>query len=74
MQGAWNCAVIAELDDTAGFEGNQYYRADAMKLEYFEPSSTTTVEDAAWVWPENKGERRGPCRPPAGRNGRRERS
>jgi hypothetical protein len=75
-QGAWNGTVIAELDDTAVAEGNHYFRADAMKLEHFELTSTTTVENAAWVWPENNGrrrERRGPCRLPAGRSGRRER-
>ena len=76
MQGAWNGTVIAELDDTAVVKGNHYFRADTMELEYFEPSSTTTVE-AAWVWPENTGrsqERRGPCRLPAGRSGPLERS
>jgi len=77
MQGAWSGAVIAELEDTAVIEGNHCFGADAMKLESFEPTSTSTVEDAAWVWPENNArrrERRGPCRLPAGRSGRRERS
>lgn len=60
-----------------GRRGKPLLRADAMKLESFELTSTTTVENAAWVWPENNGgrrERRGPCRLPAGRSGRRERS
>ena len=52
MQGAWSGAVIAELEDTAVIEGNHCFGADAMKLESFEPTSTSTVEDAAWVWPE----------------------
>jgi uncharacterized protein (DUF427 family) len=71
MQGAWNGTVIAG-SDAAVVERNHYVPTDAIKSEHFEPSSTTTVEDAAWSCPENertRQERRRRCRLLAGRRG-----
>jgi uncharacterized protein (DUF427 family) len=39
----WNGVIIAESDDTLVVEGNHYFPPDAIKEEYFEPSSTHTV-------------------------------
>ena len=36
----WNGAVIAESDHCEVVEGNQYFPADAIKQEYFQPSDT----------------------------------
>ena len=49
--------------------GNHHVDADARKLDSFEPSSTMTVEYAAWVWPQETArcrEHQGPCRLQAG--------
>lgn len=43
MKATWNGAVLAESDDTVVVEGNQYFPADSIKTEYFQPSETHTV-------------------------------
>ncbi|MCA8979795.1 MAG: DUF427 domain-containing protein [Planctomycetes bacterium] len=43
MKAIWNGAVIAESDDTVVVEGNHYFPRDAVKDEFLEKSSTTTV-------------------------------
>jgi len=43
MKATWNGAVLAESDDTVVVEGNQYFPADSIKTEYFQPSQTQTV-------------------------------
>ncbi|MEM8804821.1 MAG: DUF427 domain-containing protein [Cyanobacteria bacterium P01_G01_bin.38] len=39
----WNGAVLAESDRCEVVEGNQYFPPDAIKQEYFKPSSTHTT-------------------------------
>jgi uncharacterized protein (DUF427 family) len=39
----WENAVLAESDQWVEVEGNQYFPADSIKKEFFQPSSTTTV-------------------------------
>lgn len=39
----WNGAVIAESDATIVVEGNHYFPANSIKMEYFKPSATHTV-------------------------------
>ena len=43
MKATWNGAVLAESDNTIVVEGNHYFPPDAIKKEYFKPSSTHTV-------------------------------
>ncbi|MGZ3498658.1 MAG: DUF427 domain-containing protein [Vulcanimicrobiaceae bacterium] len=43
MKAVWNGAVVAESDETIVVEGNHYFPPDAVKNEFFEPSSTHTV-------------------------------
>ena len=43
MKATWNGATLAESDDTVVVEGNQYFPADSIKTEYFQPSETHTV-------------------------------
>ena len=43
MRAIWNDTVIAESDDTVVVENNHYFPPDAIKSEYFKPSSTTSV-------------------------------
>lgn len=43
MKAIWNGAVLAESDATVVVEGNQYFPADSIKTEYFQPSQTHTV-------------------------------
>lgn len=43
MKATWNGTVIAESDDTVVVEGNQYFPAESVKWEYFQPSETHTV-------------------------------
>ena len=43
MKAIWNKAVLAESDDTVVVEGNQYFPADSIKTEYFQPSEKHTV-------------------------------
>jgi len=39
----WNGAVLAESDRCEIVEGNQYFPADSLNMEYFKPSSTHTT-------------------------------
>jgi len=39
----WNGTVIAESDATVVVEGNHYFPADAIRTEFFKPSSMHTV-------------------------------
>lgn len=39
----WNEKVLAESDKTVVVEGNHYFPADAIKKEFFQPSSTHTT-------------------------------
>lgn len=39
----WNGAVLAESDRCVVVEGNQYFPADALHSEYFQPSDTHTT-------------------------------
>ncbi len=43
MKATWNGTVLAESGDTVVVEGNQYFPADSVKMEYFQPSDTHTV-------------------------------
>ena len=43
MKAIWNGKVVAESDDTVVVEGNHYFPAEAIKNEYFKPSSTHTL-------------------------------
>jgi len=42
MKALWNGAVLAESDQTIVVEGNHYFPPDAIKTEFFKPSSTHT--------------------------------
>ena len=39
----WEGAVVAESDTTIEVEGNQYFPPDAIRKEYFKPSTRHTV-------------------------------
>ncbi len=39
----WNGAVIAESDDTVIVEGNHYFPADSINVDYFVESETHTT-------------------------------
>ena len=39
----WEGAVLAESADCVIVEGNSYFPAEAVRTEYLEPSTTTTV-------------------------------
>jgi uncharacterized protein (DUF427 family) len=39
----WNGEVIAASDDTVVVEGNHYFPVEAVKRDYLQPSSTTSV-------------------------------
>ena len=43
MRALWNSQVIAESDDTVVVEGNHYFPPEAIREEFFKPSSTTSV-------------------------------
>lgn len=36
----WNGVVLAESDRCEVVDGNQYFPADALNMEYFKPSNT----------------------------------
>jgi uncharacterized protein (DUF427 family) len=40
---SWNGQVLAESDATIVVEGNHYFPPDAIRREFFKPSSTHTV-------------------------------
>ena len=39
----WEGAVLAESEDTVVVEGNHYFPPDAIRREYFQPVSHTTI-------------------------------
>ena len=39
----WNDIVLAESDRCEVVDGNQYFPADSLNMEYFKPSSTHTT-------------------------------
>jgi uncharacterized protein (DUF427 family) len=39
----WNGVVIAETDKFETVEGNVYFPPESVKMEYFKPSTTTSV-------------------------------
>lgn len=39
----WNGAVLAESGDTIVIEGNHYFPANSVNMEFFKPSATHTV-------------------------------
>ena len=39
----WNGAVLAESDTTVSVEGNHYFPAEALNMDYFKPSAQTSV-------------------------------
>ena len=43
MKASWNNQIIAESEDTVIVDGNHYFPPEALKREYFAPSSKTTV-------------------------------
>ena len=43
MKAIWNGQILAESDRTEIVEGNHYFPADALRQEYFRPSSNHTV-------------------------------
>lgn len=43
MKAVWNNTTIAESDETIEVEGNQYFPAESIRKEYFQPSETHTV-------------------------------
>ncbi len=43
MRAQWEGTVIAESDDTVVVEGNHYFPADSVHMEYFIPSDTHTT-------------------------------
>jgi uncharacterized protein (DUF427 family) len=43
MRAIWNCAVIAESDDTVVVEGNHYFPVESVKAEHLRPSETHTT-------------------------------
>ena len=40
MQAIWNGEIIAESTDTVEVEGNRYFPAESVKMEYMKPSDT----------------------------------
>jgi uncharacterized protein (DUF427 family) len=42
MRAIWNHKVIAESDETVVIEGNHYFPAAAVKMEYIRPGKTRT--------------------------------
>ncbi len=43
MKAIWNGTTLAESDRTVVVEGNHYFPADAVKMEYFKESDTHTT-------------------------------
>lgn len=42
MQASWNGKVIAQSDDTVVVEGNHYFPAETVNVDYLQPSDTTS--------------------------------
>jgi len=43
MKAIWNNKVIADSDDIVKVEGNSYFPADSVNMEYFEDSEAQSV-------------------------------
>ena len=43
MKATWNGQVVAESDDTKVVDGNHYFPPEALRREFFEDSSETSV-------------------------------
>ena len=43
MKASWNGVVLASSDDTVVVEGNHYFPADSISVEYFEDSDSHTT-------------------------------
>lgn len=43
IKAIWNGTVIAEANRTEIVEGNHYFLAEALRMEFFRPSQTHTV-------------------------------
>lgn len=43
MKAIWNGQILAESNATVVVEGNHYFPADSITLEFFKPSETHTV-------------------------------
>ena len=43
MKATWNGLVLAESSNTVVVEGNQYFPATSVNMEFFQPSETHTV-------------------------------
>ena len=43
MQAIWNGRILAESNDTVEVEGNHYFPASSVKMEYMKPSNTQTT-------------------------------
>ena len=43
MKAIWNGTVVAESDDTVVVEGNHYFPAESLRMEYTLPSNTKTM-------------------------------
>ncbi|MEL6131267.1 MAG: DUF427 domain-containing protein [Cyanobacteria bacterium J06628_4] len=39
----WNGAVLAESDSCEVVDGNQYFPAESLNMDYFKPSGTTST-------------------------------
>ena len=46
VQAVWNGSIVAESDETIVVEGNHYFPAKALKMEFFKQSPTTTTCNA----------------------------
>jgi uncharacterized protein (DUF427 family) len=46
VKAVWNGKVLAESDQTIVIEGNHYFPPEAVRMEFFQESSTHTV--CAW--------------------------
>jgi uncharacterized protein (DUF427 family) len=43
VQATWNGVTLASADDTIVVEGNHYFPADSVALEFLKPSAATTI-------------------------------
>jgi uncharacterized protein (DUF427 family) len=43
MKAIWKNAILAESSDTVVVEGNHYFPAASLKMQYFKPSPTKTT-------------------------------
>lgn len=43
MKAIWNGVVLAESDDTVVVEGNHYFPADSLNMEFFQASAKQTT-------------------------------